>query len=70
MDLTFTVEDVVPAGDIGTAGLKKLSYRVGKKAFEKFNLVYLAVDTPVQVVLEGTNQLPLKDFTVVSVEHR
>tara|TARA_B100000674_G_scaffold477622_1_gene473706 strand:- start:688 stop:1680 length:993 start_codon:yes stop_codon:yes gene_type:complete len=68
--LAFTVEDVVPAGDIGTAGLKTLSYRVGKKAFEKFNMVYLSVDTPVQVVLEGTNQLPLKDFTVVSVEHR
>ena len=70
VELTFTVEDVVPAGEIGTAGLKKLSYKVGKKAFKTFNMVYLTPETPVQVVLKGSDQIALKDFQVVSVEHR
>jgi len=70
VELSFSVKEVVPIGDIGTEGLETLTYKVGKKAFENFNMIYLRPDTPVQVVIRGTDQLALKDFQVVSVEHR
>jgi hypothetical protein len=68
--ISFSIEEIVPLLEVGTEGMKTLSYSAAKKAFKAFNLVYLREGTPIQVVLKGNDQIPLEEYEVVSVEHR
>jgi hypothetical protein len=70
LPISFSIEEIVPMLEVGTEGMKTMSYRASKKALERFNLIYLTEGTPIQVVLKGNDQIPLEEYEVVSVEHR
>jgi hypothetical protein len=70
IDVAFSVEKIMPVGEVGMAGLKELRFRVGKKRYEGLGLALLPPASPIQAVLKGNDQIPLKEFKLESIVHR
>lgn len=70
VEVAFTVEQILPQGEVSGAGLKVMTLRLNEARFASLGLNKLPVGAPIQAVLKGDDRTPLKDFVLVSIQHR